>query len=306
MTMTATTTALDVTDLGAVWVQRLGGRPACAAQSVKEFVRNSRPTGVVRVFGTHRTAPLIAMLHANGDDQLQLEVGAPPLDAERALVTTLLNRALAEPQRPRSVGGWHQLTPADIATYEICLLLDERAPEATIRAAVQRHPVWPYLQFINTINPAAVARWFALVIDPRWYATDNPERAANRLCQYLQVTPMTASVSLSDSEVLAQSVSVARYRATVSCWADWNNSPSAPLGPRDFLWRIFSAVAETKALDVAAVRATQVFVRFARAAWLDVLAGNTAGGDSLLVPEEFFKRPDELTAFREYLAGALP
>ena len=65
-------------------------------------------------------------------------------------------------------------------------------------------------------------------------------------------------------------------------------------------------MAEKKPLDTAAVRATQLFVRYARAAWLEVLAGNTAGGDGLLVPSEFLKRPDELQAFNEYIAGATP
>lgn len=298
--------AFETTEDGAVWSQALGARPRKVANTVAQCALLATPVDAVfRVFGTARNAALIVQLSDRG---LAPQVGAPPLDYGHSDVATLLNRALAEPQRPCSVGGWHVATVAEQQTYEICCLLQLGADAAIIERAVRAHPVWPYLAFISTINPAAVATWLALVVDPRWYAAERPERAVSRLCQYLQVTPLTARVALSDAEEHPQtvSVSVARYRATVRCWADWDNAPEQPLGPRDFLWRTFAAVSEKKPLDTAAVRATQLFVKYARAAWLEVLAGNTAGGDGLLVPSEFLKRPDELQAFNEYIAGALP
>jgi hypothetical protein len=299
-------TVLEVTDDGAVWAQTLGAGPRQIADSAVEYATSHGSNQAsLRMFGTRRNAALIVELCERGAN---LQVGAPPVDYGHTAVVALLNRALAEPQRPCSLGGWHAVSDAELRTYAICYLVNTNASKSALVRAATTHPLWPYLAFISTINPAAVAEWMALVVDPRWYAVDRPERAVSRLCQYLQVTPLTARVALSDTEAHTQSVSVSvsRYRATVRCWADWDNAPPQPLGPRDFLWRIFASVAEKKPLDTAAVRATQLFVRYARAAWLEVLAGNTAGGDGLLVPSEFLKRPDELQAFNEYIAGATP
>ncbi|TXH46334.1 MAG: hypothetical protein E6Q97_29780 [Desulfurellales bacterium] len=299
-----TTYALDVADNFEVWAQQLGGRPyRIGSHHTRADLTQFSRASAVRIFGERRCAPLISRAATAG---LPVHVGAPCADYALRLLDTRLNIALGESPQPRSVGGWHRLTDEELATYNLCSVIDSGAGRDGIRRALLDHPAWPYLNFIDTIDQDAVAQWLALVIDPRFHIAPKRPESVNRLCRYLQVVPATARVSLADSETHPFCQAVQRYRLTVKCWADWNNPPQQPLGPRQFLWRVFTATFVRKPPDVAAVRATQVFVRYARAVWLHVLAGAAAGRDGFFHPGEFFKQPDEVEAFRAYEAGFIP
>lgn len=69
--------------------------------------------------------------------------------------------------------------------------------------------------------------------------------------------------------------------------------------PRNFLYRTFGALAEKDSVK-ALVRASQLFTRFVRAAWLDGLQGNSAHAGQLFDPEQFLKGSAELAAFAAY------
>ena len=195
---------------------------------------------------------------------------------------------------PKVIGGWRSFDNSDTAIFQ----LGHAPPVPALRAGIaMHHPTWDSVRFIRGLSPVTYADWLAAVRDPRWYVDPAHPESTSRLEAYLGLRPTTQrAVFLRPNK---DSGDVGRCRLTMACWFDQNACLS---DPRNFLMRIYSEhLRDGRPRELAAVRASQAFVRFVRASWMNAVK-STHTSDCLFDPREFLKQA-EVEAYSEFAAG---
>jgi len=290
---------LHLDDEGQVWTCRSGGRvPSRTRLEVWEYIDSAKLTGVIRVTGGYENASLVSALlqHAKYNPDIQVQLGSPRLAPGGFGTQDTLHALASAPAYPASLGGWRKSVASDVVSYQLAdYARDAKKPVPL--DLVHSHPLWSMAQFVPTISAEWFGRFVGNVLDPRWYINrDKPDRHA-ALYAYLGLRPQTFSECL-DGQLTGRHF---------SCWTVyWCWMPQTPeearlvdmRDPRNFLFRVFGChVARSRA--VAAVRSSQILVSYLRDVWIDLLTQGGAHGP-LFSPDQFFVRPEEQQAFRDF------
>jgi hypothetical protein len=219
---------------------------------------------------------------------------------------------------PPSLGGYHEVTPLDYASYLLatCFQFDLATPER-VDQVLRGHPVWRAASFIPHLDWLRLGELMGVILDPRWYTrwdedadeydprdyVNAEEKDAARLNLYLGLDPAT----LAGARMGRDGGHAARARLVLSTWKTTDAPPREALAddPRYFLWRRWRRYATAAKADL---RVSQVFVDFLRRCWLDAIymatinRGKIGRPDGLFAPDHFFL-PDEAAAFRRHVAG---
>lgn len=177
---------LDVQDM--VWTGRPGQTQIRTNLSSEHFVNQADLSGTIRVLGLAKHSALLCRLHNAVADRpdCRLEVARPSLVSRWSTTQQKLTAIVNSARLPPSLGGWHQFTDVDLATYKLRMHQDAGLVDTPgFRLLVLRHPVRSLASFIPTLDHAAFGKWLACVLDPRWYVDEsNPDRTS-KLEQFL-------------------------------------------------------------------------------------------------------------------------
>ncbi len=310
-------TALHVDDDCELWAS-FARRPARKMHhNAAELCDSQEPCGEVRLLGTAMNAKLIVRLLRRAlrpGAPFYVALGTPTIVPQHQQPPALITEAVAQSAYfPTSVGGWRRATEDDLAVYRAAVEITKPAPDRELLATLAySHASWRLASFVNLMEPADYAAWLGHVRDPRWYVSPrHPERSA-RLQKYMGLWPdlqLTTMLNRPGPYGPQQ-----RCMATRRCWL-----PDALLrpeqqraydcdAPSSFIFRVFRRIMlrpgdATPA--VAYVRASQMFVKFARSAWLAMTTKmNGQPTLELMYPEQFFKTQEELQAFQTHQQAA--
>jgi hypothetical protein len=198
---------------------------------------------------------------------------------------------------PSSLGGWHECSTVDLATYSLLSFSQQRCGGAAACHAVRGHPIWHYVGFIPHVVAAPLAALLCEIVDPRWHLdVSHPDRAG-RLRMFLGLTPKI-------QEQVACGVPL-RNRRMQRCQLvlrTWKTSMEPPIdaeAPGYFLWRIWQGAGGGVAGDL---RTSQKFVLFLRYAWLAAIQSRAAvgGAEELFFPEGLLKTAAELLQYKQH------
>ncbi len=258
--------------------------------------------------------------------RVKIHLATPDMcpDAQTKFDPQLALQRMRRFRRPRSLGGWSELTEKQLQSYRLgaevwdenivrkthsyCNLYTgwkpqcgETAPEYYERVLPQlleKHPVYRDLSFLGTLDPLYAARVVGTVLDPRWFVDpEHPDRTA-ALRNYMGLMP-NAFLRVLAAETTGERLQNRYWRGYCSLKA-WYTKPDAELGadvwrPENFLYRRARRYADRK---MGLVRATQAFLSYLTRAWLDRLVD----GWDLFDPDMLLP-PEAAEAYREYING---
>jgi hypothetical protein len=321
-----------------VWYLDGDDLPRSAGMVPGEFLLSDvlRKAESVRVMGTAENAALILALTAQREaGYLESVEVVTPLVCETAAERN--NPAMAlyrmrQFMRAPSLGGYHQVTSADVAAYSLVVSMQHEGWTPATQKILMTHPAWRPLNFIPELDWHRCATLLAKIVDPRWYVdVYNPDRGA-KLEAYLGLDPKTqAGVSIRKAR------KTRRHKicnTVLGCWKlphlydavvdrfelagprPFANSNEPGLRPGDFPWRIWGYVSGIgpgsrqpgRGCMLADLRASQRFVAFLRLVWLQELY-TEAVFPSLSAPlfraDSFFSLyVEEAEAFNHYICYA--
>jgi hypothetical protein len=294
---------LHVDNEGIVWYANGIGPATCSGLTPTAFlVHPSAQAQHIRFLGTPANAHLLLAYHA-----LRIKTGAGKVEVCSPLVCGT-RRILGIPELALlamrtcdlapSNGGWHEFDRNDYPSYALASMASKKTDTAddTLRM-LKIHPVWPALSFIPHLDPFVCARLLALALDPRWYVdTARPHRNAKFNTFFGLNKRNQEFLTLEASEETPYNVD--RCQLVLDCWQDHNVKKADLDDPRYFLYRIW---AYRKATVRALLRTSQIFLAYLRYNWLAAIYQRT---NVLFVPEQFFKRKEEVHAYRAHMAKA--
>ena len=321
-------------DRDVVWTLEGDSLPTSSSQSVSDFVASDfvKDMECVRIMGTHANAKLIVGLYARKlkEEIGRLEVVTPLVcktQSERSDPELILYRMRNFALAP-SLGGFHEITSVDYPAYALAAEFFSQGSTEPVeltdlmRNYLQAHPAWKSLRFIRYLNEFSCARLLAIILDPRWYIDKcNPDRIA-KLEAWLGLNPKTQAGILQTIAPLGRhhdkcsTVFNCWYREELKLevfdnimefdlipWDEDNNACPPGMAPCDFVWRVWASHAENS--TIAALRASQMFVRFLRHTWLSAIYEDsmTAGALPLFRSKDFFKYVVEAASFEHYMAN---
>jgi hypothetical protein len=148
-------------------------------------------------------------------------------------------------QLPGDMGGWCLYSPRTAAGLQFAASADT--------ASLQRHPAWPSLAIIGTLDPTAAAWLLAEIGDPRFFALSRQDDWTAAL-RHFGCTPRYQSSGGRRGE---------RFRRLLDVW---KNSVTPAVAdkyldrPENFLWRRWNAHAVTAKGDLRANQSLLVHV----------------------------------------------
>tara|TARA_Y100001963_G_scaffold158162_1_gene256837 strand:- start:4779 stop:5813 length:1035 start_codon:yes stop_codon:yes gene_type:complete len=329
---------LQLASTGDVWATTwLEPHPRRVATSVEEFVETPlfNDSTSAAVVGYPINVGLITeiYLRRHDDPDYMIWVASPLLAGATKInridpVFVLEASKGLDPHLSPSLGGWHQFCKKDYPAYALADVMQKgTAVSDQVLKLLHAHPVWPALSFVSGLNQAMCCRVIGTILDPRWYVDlDQPVRTS-RLESYLglslgvqrialdilgdQKTVKTRSEDIQKEidDLSAYEGRRVNYCISVQhCWwkdpdlllpADGGETDGVPLlqAPGGFLWRVWFSHGRT---PKGYLRTSQQFIRFLRDAWLDALYSETVG-DSLFIPEYFFKHDYEQLAYIQHM-----
>lgn len=274
------------TKTGKFWVRTRTSRLSRSDDLVETW-KTLRFAGI-RIPGMAVAADFICWAWRNG---YRVELAGPRvLGIDGALSPSAKIARMMECPVPAAYGGWHVATAGDIATYSLW------EKDGWSREAILRHPVMPYLQFIPGLDVMATGALLREILDPRWYiCAAQPERVA-RLQAYLGVMPKHVGAT-------SPRRGAARRWKLVQKALEKSFTYPADM-PGNFVTR--TKLAHPKE-EYGLLRAARRFVLYLHHTWLQALY-EAAGGapNQLFIPEAFFRREEELAAFRLHVAACRP
>jgi hypothetical protein len=311
MPLTGTTLKLHInTDTNEIWTLD-EGKPVLIGDDPHSLAFQSMG-GVdeVRVLGLHSNAELICWLHqarlSSGYPQT-VRVGTPLICSRRERedpAAVLASMAKVDKIGAPSIGGWHDVTEDDFTSYLLVCAIAQSggAFNDDIEALLKRHPAWPALSFVPTLDMAAAAVLLAMIVDPRWYVSKDRPNRQSKLKTYLGLIESNMSCILAGKP---GGLNHERAAYAVRAWS--SGKPSATKGgpPNEFLRR---CCARQPSQSRGLLRASSLFLSFLRSVWLQ---GIDRMNMELFVPEHFFEGDDEafqlLTAqaYRRHAADLL-
>lgn len=301
-----TATKLHTGTNGVIWYSVGLNPPENSNQSLDTFLLShhiARISTCVRVLGVPQNAELLTSLYSRKTrrELAGICVAGPNMcESMQELVdpvVTLLR--MRDVYAAASCGGWHEMTESEYIVYSL-LNKQKRGADwfdksaATIYAA---HPLYPVINFVRGINHKAAAELMGTIIDPRWYVDKRRPDNPSKLELFLGLTPrIQTSVSAGPgSEYRGR---YARCRQVLNCWKTQDAESVDFDAPENFLWRIWRSHGGTK----GDLRASQVFVRYLRANWIDALIQRKGVQDKFFMADRFFKASAERTAFLAHLS----
>lgn len=251
---------------------------------------------VIRVLGTHASAPLIRALYVTKkrDPSCQIKIASPRVglrsggeDAE------LVFSRMASVTWPSSVGGWRLLTDVDFVIYSLITEMQKSKGNLTESALLylKQHPAWPAISFIFQRQLEPACRLLTEIADPRWHEDPDYPGRLGGLRDYLGFgnTPRAAAEHFSAALSLlrghggacpeGENKHLYRTMLTIATWYGAFAKYSAlskELGehltrPEAFLLRRLHNPVDQDDQDIRFVKANHKFIRFVKEVWLDNL-----------------------------------
>lgn len=287
---------------GIVWYAS-GINPAeNAHQKAEAFLDSSIISRInlnVRLLGIPQNAELIVNLYGR---KRKRELGtiylAGPNVCESMLELAdpvITFRRMRDVFTPASCGGWHEMSDADFALYSLILRMQKSNDWFDLlgQALYEMHPVRKSLNVIGGLSHKNTASLMALIVDPRWYVDRRRPDNPCKLPFYLGLTPKTQR-RVSDTKKLVHKGRDLRCATVMSCWKTQDPATVDFNAPENFLWRIWRAAGGDAKGDL---RASQAFIGYLRAQWLDALVRRAGARDALFLPNTFFKTQEEKQAY---------
>lgn len=291
---------------------------------VDEFVNEIKATGrhkLIRVIASEGNHPLITKLYRckmDGDlDSVQL--ATPSLLQKNKPASSLLRMRMCA--LPASLGGWHEMTSDDFVMYTMARLVyfyynleikTKKDGSPTLKSKKQmddifshitnllnNHPVWPYLSFIDGINPVAAADVLTSICDPRWFVDpDRPDR----------LSKLYSWLGLSGHEGSSQKLR--RAASAKACWiSDYVEfkRDSGLLGkklkdPSCFILKHANKKWGSDDAKWPDSCVSKYLVKFIKLSWMDcIYPFPNPWMEPLFNYSEFFKDPAATKAFRAFI-----
>jgi hypothetical protein len=282
-----------------VWYSSGNELPQDSGLTADKFIHHPILEGSadIRILGIGGNASLVKKLHQllREKDGVgpRVSLGTPSVCAnireqQDPEIAILRMRSL---NRPLSVGGWHEITDKDLATYRLVEWFDHENDLDDLRCRLKQHPAYLAVRFMGMTDLKAAAFLLSTINDPRWH-TDchNPDRV-HRLFNYLGLWPRNfADIVIGDFKEHRYSV---RASAALLTWAHTAPKPNTEPLNHNFLWRMYrDKLQHGYDVAIAALRTTQHFIVFLRQVWLDQLSQQ-----ELFVPELFFRDEKDSACF---------
>lgn len=289
---------------GDVWGMD-GTQPPTRVGTFGEFIESPLFAGAtnVRVPGMRRNVPLILTLHQRRQEQrlARVEVGSPLMGRTRQErdnpQAMLLRMREVSGGVPSSLGGWHEFVESDYPSYQLAAQLDRNGDkfDDQIGHLLHAHPAWKFLDFMPHLNPGAVARLLAEILDPRWFVDRERPDSPAKLRAFTGLRAQTvAAVRAGD----VATDTARRCQLTMQAWQGDGPTEAAAKQPGYCLWRKWFTIEDPQ---LATQRVSQDFITFLRLTWLDaIMAESGRATDWLFDPEQFFKKDDDAIAFRQH------
>lgn len=298
------TVKIHTDDHGHVWYVDGVGPPQNSEKTHEEFLRSAvvnKLSAQVRLLGVPSNADLIVELFRRRQKKeiADVQVAGPNgsvADLNDPVHTLLKMRALT---LSPSCGGWHSMTPIEYATYVLLAQLQKNQFSFGLESATffRLNPMHKFLRFIPEINDASCAMLLATIIDPRWYVDARMPDRSSKIELFLGLTPKVQR-RVSDEKTIVSKKREIRCATVLNCWKTRKPEDVDFTAPQEFLYRVWRAAGEGATGDL---RASQMFVRFIRLNWLDLLDPRRGRRDGIFVPSRFFKTPVEIKAFKSYM-----
>ena len=291
---------LHIDTEGAVWL--LGGdrAPENTKHTRAEFLSSGllHKKDVVRILGIQGNVRLITDLYAARTQKklASLQVATPLACSSPAHFRTNPQQVLLDMRRwndTPSRGGWHEVTEAELVSYELALALKDKKPPEQALDLLHSHPAWPYLSMIPHIDQPAACVLMACILYPRFFVDTNEPDRLSKLEAYLGIQPTDRI----DEKGRPLSPAKQRYEVVIRCWKgdqrpteqEFNSEPY-------FLWRTYCKYGETPRGEA---RASQRFIAYLRHTWMDAIyADKNTWREPLFEPNHFFT-PSEAAWFKE-------
>lgn len=298
------TIKIHTDDRGRVWYSDGVGPPQNSEKTHEEFLRAAvvnKFSAQVRLLGIPSNANLIVELFKRRQQKeiADVQIAGPNgaiADLNDPVHTLLRMRALT---LSPSCGGWHSMTPIEYATYALLAQLQKNQFAFGLESATffRLNPVYKFLDFIPFANAAACATLLVTIIDPRWYVDARMPDRSSKIELFLGLTPKVQR-RVSDSKIIVSRKREIRCATVLNCWKTRKPEEVDFTAPQEFLYRVWKAAGEGPMGDL---RASQMFVRFIRLNWLDLLDTRRGRRDGIFVPSRFFKKPVEIKAFKAHM-----
>lgn len=299
---------LHIPSSGVVWYAD-GLNPAeCSNMRADEFLNSHIVSAInlsVRVLGVPQNAELITALYSRKKHK---KLGAIHLAGPNVCESLLelddaplTFRRMRDSAMAGSCGGWHVMTDNDASVYHLLLRQQQHADwfDVVGRLYYEMHPVYKAVNFIPHINHNNVAELMTTIIDPRWYVDRRRPENPTKLKLFLGLTPKTQR-RVSDAAKIVYRGRDLRCAKVLNCWK--TVSPDSGVDfetPANFLWRIYRANGGGAKGDL---RASQAFVGYLRAHWLEGIAAHGGKRPELFLPDKFFKTAEERQAYYDKMA----
>jgi hypothetical protein len=303
MSIVAEDTILKVTMApdGEVWYLD-GDRLPCRAGACKSDFLYSYSARLnadrIRVVGSPQNAKLILRLYELKlrDELASVEV-CSPLVCSTAQDRADPEKVLFNMRRwsaPSTMGGWHEVTRSDYVAYAMSMLYQQNAEPHRLIEFLREHPAYPGLSFLYA-DHLALARLVSIIIDPRWYIDSSFPDRPGKLYAFLGLDPATQKSDGTGRHAYL----FRRNRLTQDVW----DVPGADMKkPGAFVQRFRAMTDMAKEPWWGDLRTSQRLVSFVRGVMMDALYPMpNVWGESLFVPEHFFKQEGEQFAYRHHV-----
>lgn len=233
---------------GNIWIIDGDKMPKKVSSSPEEFigdVMGSDKHKFVRVLASPVNYNLITKLcglKAKGQIE-SLQIATPSLMQSKRPESSLLRMRLCT--LPASLGGFHESTTDDFAIYTMARLarvlktvelkIESCKGKVPIKVrnehskvvlamteAVTNHSVWPYLSFIDSIDPVIAGVVLASIGDPRWFI--NPDRP-DRLSKLYSWMGLSGDRSCPDKVYRKNTIMLCWYGGNMGGFREYENFP---------------------------------------------------------------------------------
>jgi hypothetical protein len=285
-----------------IWYSTGINPPESSGQILDTFLLSpviGRLSTNIRVIGVPQNSELIASLYLR---KARRELASICLAGPNICGSMLeLDDPVTALMRMRDVyfaasrGGWHEMTELEYSIYAL-LARQRRLPtwfDKTAQSFYEAHPLFKVINFVKDISHKHAIELITTIIDPRWYVDQRRPDNPTKLALYLGLTPKTQN-RVSDTTKLIKRGREFRCATVLNCWKNQDPETVDYSAPENFLWRIWKQAGGGSKGDL---RASQAFVRYLRANWLDIISQRRAGCDNFFAPRHFFKSDEEQQAF---------
>lgn len=303
---------LHVDNSGIVWSLFSDGPAECTNKNVIDYLLSLKiHYPVLRLVGCANNAHLLLALNIQRYTMpdTKIEICSPGVcrtRRERDEPQQVLN-AMRLSDKTGSMGGWHVFKPVDSVTYALISQVQKTGKYCTPQTLdiLKKHPAWPALSFIPNINQAQCVRLITTIIDPRWFIDLKHPGRGSKLRRYLGLNLNSVVDTTAFSPNINTNVYTNRCFNVINCWYDCTK-PEVCNEPGSFPDKVRRLCEyKTGNYELGVLRGCQIFVEYLRLSWLAELNINGKQSEAMFIPEYFFKRKEEIAAFKTHMQKAL-